>query len=477
MGRRIKPFRAEMDITTTASDGWGLARHEGQVIFVEKGVPGDKALVHVYRKRKKQAIGKIEELLAPSEDRREPQCSHFGTCGGCKWQMMTYESQLREKQQQVYDAFERIAKVEIEDRRPIMGCEDDFFYRNKLEFTFSNKAWLTKEMIASEEEIDQRALGFHVPRIYDKIINLDACHLQLPIINDIRNATGDFCRKQNWDFYNIQDNTGWLRNLMFRTSKATGELMVVLIVKKEDQEKVDQLFRHLEERFPQITSFIYIINPKDNSSFSDQPYHSWKGPGFITEQLGDFRFKISPTSFFQTNPAQANRLYDVVKQYAIASLPEGESQFGSIYDLYSGTGSIGIYLSDLAQKIVGVEYVQSSIDDAWKNVELNGLTKFSFYAGDMKKVLSEELIQKEGSPDLIITDPARAGMDPKVVDRLLDMSPKHIVYVSCKPATQARDIALMKEQYEVLSIQPVDMFPQTAHVENVAWLRRRDVLR
>ncbi len=473
MGRRFKPFQASMKLEDAASDGLAVARHGERVIFVEKGVPGDTAMVDVFRRKKKALIGKILEVEQASEDRIDPVCQHFGLCGGCKWQMMDYQAQLKWKQKQVYDAFQRIGKVEVADKKPILGADPTYRYRNKLEFTFSSKAWLTKEQIDSEEVIDQRVLGYHTARIFDKIIDIDSCHLQRDIINAIRNRTREIARELNIPFYDIREHTGFLRNLVFRTAEHEQELMLTLIVSEDKREWLDAIFSRLETEFPQINHFIWIVNEKLNSSYSDLPFHVWKGKEYVTEKLDTYLFKISPTSFFQTNPFQAQNLYATVREFLAASLPEGKEKHGVVYDLYTGTGSIGIYVSELAESIAGIEYVESAVTDAYANAKLNKLNHLSFHAGDMKKVLNEEFINKHGKPEVIISDPPRAGMDPKVVEKILELSPEYVIYVSCKPSTQARDIALMDEQYEVLAIQPVDMFPQTAHVENVAWLKRR----
>ncbi len=474
MSRRIKPYDIEgVEVVDAASDGRAVIRHNERVIFVEQAIPGDILDVFVYRKRKKALIGRITRLITPSPHRIEPGCEHFGICGGCKWQMMSYEAQLQFKQKQVTDAMERIAKVEVEKSSPILGAESPYFYRNKLEFSFSARPWLTTEQIASEGVFDKPALGFHVPGVFDKVVDINSCLLQKPLVNDIRNALRDLAISEEIPFYDIKSHEGFLRELMFRTSESTGEMMVMLIVAKADLQMVERLFKPLSVQFPEVTSWIWMHNPKLNNSYSDLPYQVWKGPAFIVENLGGFDFRISPTSFFQTNPKQADKLYGVVKRMLKEVLPEGKEKHRRVYDLYAGTGSIGIFVSDLAEKIVGIEYVESSIADAWKNVKLNGLENFSFYAGDMKKILSEELMQKEGKADVVICDPPRAGMDPPVVEQLLKAAPRHIIYVSCKPATQARDIDLMKEDYRLAEIQPVDMFPHTAHVENVALLVRK----
>ncbi|MEM6764344.1 MAG: 23S rRNA (uracil(1939)-C(5))-methyltransferase RlmD [Bacteroidota bacterium] len=475
MGRRFIPFQASMILEDAASDGLAVARHGERVIFVERGVPGDTAMVNVFRRKKKALIGKILSVEEPSSDRISPLCEHFGVCGGCKWQMMQYAAQLKWKQKQVHDAFQRIAKVEVKDKKPILGADPIYHYRNKLEFTFSSKAWLTREQISSDQKIDQRVLGYHTPRIFDKIIDIDTCHLQREIINDIRNRTKEIARELGIPFYDIREHTGFLRSLVFRSAEYDQELMLTLIVSAYKPAWLEAIFSRLASEFPQINHFIYIVNEKLNSSYSDLAFHVWRGKNYVTEKLGKYLFKISPTSFFQTNPFQAERLYATVKQFLKDSLPEGKNQHELIYDLYTGTGSIGIYVSELAKSIVGIEYVESAVKDAYENASLNQLTHLRFHAGDMKKVLDASFVAEHGTPDVIITDPPRAGMDPKVVERVLALSPEHIIYVSCKPSTQARDVALLDEQYEVLAIQPVDMFPQTAHVENVAWLKKRSL--
>lgn len=473
MGRRIKPFDTELEVLDTAVDGRGFARHGERIVFVEKGVPGDKIKAHVYGKDKKALVARITELVEASPHRAEPTCEHFGTCGGCKWQHMSYAAQLQFKQKHVEDALARIGKVESQETFPILGCETPFFYRNKLEFTCSKDQWLT-EAHGNVEDMDQRVIGFHVPRVFYKIVDIDYCHLQLPVVNGIRNEVKRFAREQGFLFYDHREHTGSLRSLVFRTSQATGELMLILILADGSEETADKIFKQLEPQFPEITDYLWIHNPKKNSSYTDLDFQVWKGKSFITEKLGKYSFQIRANSFFQTNPKQAEALYEVVKSFLQAALPEGQEKFPLVYDLYSGTGSIGIYISEFAEKVVGIEYVEEAIQDAKENVKLNGLEdKFKFYAGDMKKILTRDFIGKHGRPDLLIVDPPRAGMDPKVVERVLEMQPEHIIYVSCKPATQARDIALIKHSYDLLKVQPVDMFPQTAHVENVVLLRRK----
>ena len=472
MGRkRFQPFETTLEILDASSDGRAIAKEEDKVIFVEDAVPGDYATIKVFRRQKGIYIGKISNLIRPSSHRISPACKHFAICGGCKWQNMSYEAQIAAKQQQVTDAIGRIGKVSVGEVRPIVGNETPYFYRNKLEFSFSDKAWLSKEDIG-REDIDHRSLGYHVPRIFDKVIQIEECLLQKPLINDIRNSLLHWCRKHDYAFYNMKTHEGFLRNLAFRTSEG-GEIMLILIVAEDRPDLINPLFQYLANEYPAVSSWVWIVNPKKNNSYTDLAFKVWQGEPYITEQLGSFQFRISPVSFFQTNPRQAKRLYDVVRSYLESTLPSPQSSHPVVYDLYSGTGSIGIYVSDLAQKIVGIEYVEDAIRDARINVQLNKLAHFSFYAGDMKKILTDELLEREGSPNVIIADPPRQGMDPKVVQQILKIAPDHLIYVSCKPATQARDLHLMQEDYEVVSMQAVDMFPQTAHVENVALLRRK----
>ena len=468
--RKWKAYTTEVEVLDAASDGRAVAKKEDRVIFIKEGVPGDVLEVELYKREKRAIAGRILQVLSPSEDRIEPRCEHFGVCGGCKWQMMSYEAQLRYKEKQVIDSFSRIGKVDIGEALPILSAPSPFFYRNKLEFTFGTKAWLTRRQIDSGKNFDRRVLGFHAPGFYDKIIDIETCYLQNPLVNSIRVALRDFCKGENIPFYDIHSHEGFLRNLVFRSSKE--EMMVILIVKEERPEWIQQIFNFLSQSFSEVSNWVYIINPKLNSSYADLPYHVWKGEGTLTEFLGSYRYQISPTSFFQTHTAQAERMYTTAKEWIAALLPNGDSRFQCIYDLYTGTGSIAIFISSLAKKIVGIEYVPSAVVDAQKNVELNELdTEFQFYAGDMKKVLTPELVEKEGKPEVIVADPPRQGMDKKVIERILEIAPQYLVYISCKPATQARDVQLLSEAYEVERIQPIDMFPQTAHVENIALLR------
>ena len=475
MGRKkLKAYQVEVEVSDAATDGRAVARDGERVIFIKEGVPGDVLEIEVFKRERKAFSGRILELVKASKDRVEPRCAHFGSCGGCKWQMMSYEAQLSYKEKQVRDCLERIGKVSYREFLPILGAEKSYFYRNKLEFSFGSKAWLTREQIDSEQSFEQRVLGFHAPGFYDKIINVETCYLQTPLVNEIRNALGKFCREREIPFFNIHTHEGFLRNLVFRTSQQGTQYMVILIVREDRSDWIDQIFGFLSTHFPQVENWVYMVNSKLNSSYSDLPFVVWKGSGVNIENLGAYQFQISPVSFFQTHTDQAYRMYEIVYSWLEGLLPEGKDKFDCVYDLYTGTGSIAIYISALAKKVVGIEYVESSIEDARENVRINSLdTEFRFFAGDMKKVLNAELVSSEGIPEVLITDPPRQGMDPKVIQRIQEFTPAHIIYISCKPSTQARDLALLSEQYELIKVQPVDMFPQTAHVENLVLLKRR----
>ncbi len=481
MGRRNKltPFSAEMTMLDAATDGRAVARHDNQVVFVEGAVPGDVALVRVFRMEKKLLIGRVEKLIKPSPHRVEAPCSHFPLCGGCKWQHLDYPAQLSFKENQVRQAFQRIAKLSPRRFSPILGSDPIFFYRNKTEFSFSTERWIP-DLHAGTQDPDQRSLGYHIARNFSKVLDIDTCHLHHPETNAIRVEVRNYARAQGLSFFDHHSHQGLLRELAFKTSAHTGELMVILVIGEESEaarKAVSDLFAHLESRFPFISHLVLIVNTKANNYYTDLPYEVWKGSEALTEALGDYRFRIRPTSFFQTNPRQATVLYGVVKRFLMDILGDESAKTPLLYDLYSGTGSIGIFLKSWAEKVVGIEYVESAVKDAWENVRENGLEEgFSFYAGDMKDLLSPELVAKEGKPSVIVADPPRQGMAPQVVQRLVEMQAPWIIYVSCKPSTQARDIAMMADYYELLEVQPVDMFPHTAHVENVALLKLKDVL-
>lgn len=469
MGRKKKTYLLEnIPIVDTSTKGRGIGRKDELVVFVEKAVPGDVVDVRVLRKEKKVPVGTIERMVTPSPDRIPARCQHFGDCGGCKWQNLSYEKQLVYKEKQVTDPLQRIGHLDVGEARPIIGCAEPFNYRNKVEFTFSNKRWVPGHIIKKGDPIDwSGAVGYHVARFFDKIVDIETCHLHRPVIDDIRNEIREFTKEREEEWYDIRAHTGYWRNMVFRTSEGTGELMLILLVNEDDIGPVGALFQHLEAKFPEITSFIWIHNHKWNATYGDLEARTWKGPAFITEQLGEWKFRISPTSFFQTNSLQAKVLYDQVRHFI------GE-KVGTIYDLYCGAGSIGIYINDLADKIVGVEYVDAAVQDAYENCRLNGLEHLSFHSGNMKEILDEAFFESHGKPDVIVTDPPRAGMDAPVVAQILKARAPKIVYVSCNPATQARDLALLNEAYDVKCIQPVDMFPQTSHVENVALLALRE---
>ncbi len=461
-----------VEIIDAASDGRGVAKFEDKKIFVEKAVPGDIVELYVYEKAKRLFSANLTKIISPSPLRVEARCKHFGLCGGCKWQMMSYEGQLSFKTKQVRDIFERIAKVEFGELLPALPSPTPYYYRNKLEFSFGTRMYIAFEDVG---KIDQNVpvLGFHGKGAFDKVLNVEECYLQLPIVAEILNAVRDFAIEKEIPFYNIREQVGFLREISFRSSVATGELMVFLTVKEDNKEYLTLIFEFLEAKFPEIAHLLWIINPKSNTQISELPFHVWKGKGFITEKLGGFSFSISPTSFFQTNPRQAETLYGVAKDMLQKVLTEGQNKHKIVYDLYTGTGSIAIFVSDLAEKIVGIEYVESSIIDAKANALRNNLTHLQFFAGDMAKVLTSDFILQHGKPNVIITDPPRNGMAPAVVKQILEVLPEYVIYISCHPATQARDADMMREHYEVVTLQPVDMFPQTAHVENVALFKLR----
>jgi 23S rRNA (uracil1939-C5)-methyltransferase len=457
----------DLEIIDTSAEGKAVGRHEGMVVFCEGGVPGDIADVNVFRKKSKFAEGKVVSLKKPSEHRVEPACQHFGICGGCKWQNMDYKAQLQFKQKFVFDALSRIAKVEFPEITAIFGNSEPYFYRNKMEFSFSNKKWLTLEQLSVKDEVpDHNALGFHIPGRFDKVLDVVKCHLQPDPSNAIRNHIKDYAKKNSLAFYDIKEKSGFLRTLMVRIT-GIGEVMVVLGVYEWLEKELFELLDDLKTNFPQITSLQYVHSNKANDSLDGleiKPYH---GREFIYEEMEGLKFKISPKSFYQTNSKQAYNLYKITRDFA--DLKGNEL----VYDLYTGTGTIANFVARNCKKVVGVEYVADSIKDAVVNSELNGIKNTIFFAGDMKDVLNDAFIAKNGKPDVIITDPPRAGMHEDVVKVILNASPERIVYVSCNPATQARDLALMHHQYKIIKVQPVDMFPQTAHVENVVLLEKR----
>lgn len=450
----------ELEITGISSEGKGVGRVNGQVVFVKETAPGDVVKVKIVGKKKKFLEAYVEDFVSKSSERVEPFCEHFGLCGGCKWQHMSYEAQLKYKQQHVEENLRKLSGLDLPEVMPILGSSRTSFYRNKLEFTFSNFRWLIKEEIASGEDVTRTGLGFHIPKQFNKIIDINKCHLQDDPSNEIRLAVKSFADENNISFYDVKKQEGFLRNLVIRTA-STGDVMVILQVHYRDQEFIDLVLNFIKKKFPQITSLMYVINEKGNDSFSDLEVELFAGKDHIMEQMGDLKFKIGPKSFYQTNSEQAHELYKVAADFA------GLKGDELVYDLYTGTGTIANFVARSAKKVVGIEYVEAAIEDAKINSEINGITNTDFFAGDMKDLLANEFINQHGKPDVIITDPPRAGMHPRVTQLLADLKVDRIVYVSCNPATQARDLEILGQSYEVKKIQPVDMFPQTQHVENV----------
>ena len=474
MSRRNKelPLLKEVEIIDAGAEGMAVAKVDGLVVFVPFVVPGDVVDIQLYKKKKNYAEGRAILFHRQSELRVDPQCPHFGTCGGCKWQTLRYEAQLAAKQRQVRDNLERLGGIDCSGMRPICGSEAIYHYRNKLEYTFSTRAWRTAEQIAAGEEAPtQGALGFHIPQLFDKVLDLEYCALQAEPSNAIRLAVRDYAAEHNLPYYDIRNHTGMLRNLVVRNS-STGNWMVIVIVAEEDTARLFPLLDMLHERFPQISSLQYIVNTKLNDSYSDLEVHTYYGDDHIEEQMAPckegngspLRYIVNPKSFYQTNSAQAQRLYSFVSE--LAELRPTDT----LYDLYTGTGTIALFLASQVKQVVGIEYVEEAIADARANALLNGFHHTRFYAGDMAKVLTPDFIAANGQPDVVVTDPPRAGMHEHVVAQLLQAAPRKIVYVSCNPATQARDLKLLAERYEVRRIQPVDMFPHTQHVENIAEL-------
>lgn len=453
-----------------AAEGKSIARVDDYVVFVPYVVPGDVIDIQVKRKRHRYAEGVAVKFHQYSEQRVTPFCQHFGVCGGCKWQCLPYEAQLQHKQKQITDNLERIGKIELPEISPILGSKQTTYYRNKLEFTFSNKRWLTEEEIQQDVKYDQmNALGFHIPGAFDKVLAIEKCWLQTELSNEIRNAIRDFAIENNFPFFDLRSQEGILRNMVIRTS-TTGELMVILLAKIEQQEEMvlfEKLLQFVGNQFPQITSLLYVVNNKRNDTFADLEVNVFKGNDHIFEEMEGLRFKIGPKSFYQTNSEQAYELYKITREFA------GLTGNELVYDLYTGTGTIANFVAKKAKKVIGIEYVPEAIEDAKVNSALNQIDNTLFYAGDMKDMLTQEFINEHGRPDVIITDPPRAGMHQDVVDTLLFAHPERIVYVSCNPATQARDLALLDKAYQVKAVQPVDMFPHTQHVENVVLLEKR----
>lgn len=474
MARKKKalPLLEKIEITDVAAEGKALARVDGLAVFVPYVVPGDVVDLQVRRKKHSYAEAEAVRFHSYSPLRVAPRCAHFGVCGGCKWQCLPYEEQLRWKQKQVDDALTRIGKVELPASLPILGSAHTYGYRNKLEFGFSNKKWLTREEVASGNTFDDmNAAGFHIPGAFDKILDIKACYLMDDINNRLRNGIRQYATAHGLTFYDCRAQSGLLRNMMIRTS-ATGELMLLLqfcIHTSEEREQANGLLQWLADNFEEITSLLYVNNTKCNDTFGDLPVYTFSGKDYIYEEMEGLTFKVGPKSFYQTNTEQAYELYKVAREFASLT---GEEL---VFDLYTGTGTIANFVARRARKVIGIEYVPEAIEDAKVNAQLNGLDNTLFFAGDMKDVLNRDFIDEHGRPDVIITDPPRAGMHTDVVDTILFAAPHRIVYVSCNPATQARDLSLLDGSYRVAAVQPVDMFPHTHHVENVVLLERRDV--
>jgi 23S rRNA (uracil1939-C5)-methyltransferase len=453
-----------------AAEGKSLARVDGKVIFIEGAVPGDVVDVQLSKNKADWAEGHTVKIHAFSADRVAPFCQHFGVCGGCQWQMLPYEKQLFYKQKQVNDNLTRIAKIPLPEMNPIIGAGQTRHYRNKIEYTFATSKFIPtdefRRMKAEGVSPNEQAGagGFHVRGFFDKVVEIDTCHLQEEPTNLIRKAVAQFGIDNGMPFYNVRSHEGWLRNMFVRNT-TTGELMINLVLGYEDEANRIKLLNQLLQQFPQITTLLYTINTKKNDSLTDLDPKVYSGKGYITEKLEDFSFMISPKSFFQTNTRQAEKLYQVTRDYAELN----GSQV--VYDLYCGTGSIGIFVSGLAKKVIGVEVIEEAITDAKKNASLNGIEHSSFFAGDVIDICDDAFFAEHGRPDVIITDPPRAGMHEKLVKKLLDIAAPTVVYVSCNPATQARDLAMLDEKYKVEKIQPVDMFPHTLHIENVVQLK------
>ena len=466
--RKELPIIEGVEIIDVAAEGNSLARVNDMVVFVPYGAPGDIADVKLDKKKKSYAEGHIVNLVKPSEIRQVPKCEHFGTCGGCRWQHLPYEFQLKCKQQQVNDALVRIAKIEIPEITPILSSKNIWEYRNKMEYTFSNKCWLTYEQMRSGEEFpDRDAAGFHISGAFDKVLDIKKCHLQDDLGNQLRLFIKQYGKDNSYSFYDLRAQQGLLRTLMIRIA-STGEIMAVVVFGENDETKIKSLLEAVKDKFPQITSLLYVVNLKVNDTISDQNIITYSGKDFIEEEMEGLRFRVGPKSFYQTNSLQAYELYKVARNFAELTGNE------LVYDLYTGTGTIANFVARQASKVIGIEYVPEAIEDAKINSNINNIDNTLFYAGDMKDVLTDAFIAEHGRPDVMIVDPPRAGMHDDVVKVILNASPRRIVYVSCNPATQARDLALLDVKYKVEAIQPVDMFPHTHHVENVVKLTLRD---
>lgn len=471
MARKNKtlPLIENVEISDIAAEGKAIAKVDDMVVFIPFVVPGDVIDLQLTRKKNKYAEGKPARFIKYSPDRVKAFCEHFGICGGCKWQILPYEEQLKYKQQQVFDNLTRIGKIDIPEMMPILGSDKTQFYRNKLEFTFSNKKWLTQEQIESGisfDDINMNAVGFHIPGCFDKVLDIHKCWLQDDISNRIRNFVRQYCFDKGYTFFDLRNRGGLMRTLIVRTS-TTGELMLIVVFYDDDKEKQEDVLNAIDREFPQITSLLYIVNQKANDTITDQEVLVWRGNDFIYEEMEGLKYKIGPKSFYQTNSEQAYNLYKITREFA------GLTGSELVYDLYTGTGTIANFVARQAKKVIGIEYVEDAIEDAKVNSSINAIDNTLFYAGDMKDILTQDFINEHGRPDVIITDPPRAGMHDDVINTILFAEPNRIVYVSCNPATQARDLSLLDAKYKVEKVRPVDMFPHTHHVENVVLLSKR----
>lgn len=465
------PFFEKVEITDVGSEGKAIARVNDMVTFVSLVAPGDIVDLQVTRKRKRYAEARVTYFHKLSDIRVSPSCEHFGVCGGCKWQHLPYREQLKFKEKQVVDALIRIGKLELPEINPILGSPEEYFYRNKLEFTFSSRRWYTRDELDSTGDFKNwNALGFHVPGMFDKVVDINKCWLQPEPSNAIRNFLRKYAEDHELQFFDTRDSGGFMRNLVIRTSEA-GEVMVVLAFFREEEQNRIVMLESLADAFPQITSLMYTINSKANDTLYDQEIFVFRGRDHIIEEMEDLKFRIGPKSFFQTNTKQSLELYRVAREFA------GLTGNELVYDLYTGTGTIANFIARSAKKVIGIESVPEAIHDAWINSEVNGISNVAFFSGDIKDLLSRDFMDKHGRPDVVITDPPRVGMHESVVQTLLEAKPGRIVYVSCNPATQARDLEMMSEIYKVMKVQPVDMFPHTHHVENVVLMELRAVMK
>ena len=469
MGKRRKdyPLIEGLHITTLAAEGKAMGKVDNQVVFVPMTLPGDIVDVQIRKHHRRYMEGTVVRFIEKSPLRIEPFCQHFGTCGGCKWQNLPYDEQLKQKRQQVEDQLVRIGHLDIPEVRPCLGSARTRKYRNKLEFTFADRRWLTYEEIAEGGDIASTpAVGFHIPGCFDKVLDIECCHLQIDLSNKIRLATKQYCIDHGYTFHNARAHEGLMRTMVVRTA-STGEVMVIVVFNENDRARIDALMSYLRDEFKEITSLIYMVNDKWNDSLGDREPICFAGKDHIIEEMEGLRFKVGPKSFHQTNSEQAYELYKVARDFAEISDED------TLYDLYTGTGTIANFCARRARRVVGVEYVPEAIEDAVINSRLNNIDNTTFYAGDMKDVLSDEFIERNGHPDVVILDPPRAGVDERVLEVIKRAAPERMVYVSCNPSTQARDLAILSDMYEILAVQPVDMFPPTHHVENVVKLRKR----